>query len=431
MQSKSAPLASPALWKAVHKAFATCRNGLLQTPPATFYEMLRQPIFANSLIRSVRGLPWGCEPMTQLHTWQKNNMFYLCDLWDYNRQDWRTLENLRHLVRARDIVAQRDEIVPSIPWDLRGYHPHKIGDWVTFDLEGPVQEVYHIYSREGRRFHGQLYQRLTSELLIPKEGTSALPWGHTEPVRIIVTGGEATKYNPPAPVLENRLSIWLYGTVPISRLPWDPAEWHWKKLGREGDCEFFSYTTKLGYKIALHQIKPQFPHVRHLRSLGYTRPQISKVVARLWHPWVPRKICSMHWLILNEGLPIGTWRHKAGWESTCRVCRAPEVETAEHALMRCPTVAPAWQYYADLRGEAHLPNDCTSWHRTLYGSLLPPGGNSIQHDQPWGNASNIRISPNTAWDILRVNLLWNLLVQKCGHELNDTSFSLGKALYHA
>ncbi|KAG0571879.1 hypothetical protein KC19_VG050800 [Ceratodon purpureus] len=64
MQPRAAPLASPPLWKAVHKAFSTIRQGLDQIPPTTFYEKLRQPIFANSLIKSSTGTPFGCKPMT-------------------------------------------------------------------------------------------------------------------------------------------------------------------------------------------------------------------------------------------------------------------------------------------------------------------------------------------------------------------------------
>ena len=55
----------------------------------------------------------------------------------------------------------------------------------------------------------------------------------------------------------------------------------------------------------------------------------------------------------------------------------------------------------------------------------PLGGTNIQQDKPWINANKCKISLNTAWNILRINILWHLWVQKCGHELNDTSFCLG------
>ena len=37
-------------------------------------------IYSNSLIKSSTGTPFGCEPMTQLHTWHKNKTFYLRDI---------------------------------------------------------------------------------------------------------------------------------------------------------------------------------------------------------------------------------------------------------------------------------------------------------------------------------------------------------------
>ena len=93
---------------------------------------------------------------------------------------------------------------------------------MTFNLDLPVQEVYHIQGREGRRFQAQLYQRFLSEQLIAEHGLSPLPWGHIEPVRILITtslADRACDYNPTTPVVDASKSIWLYGRVPISQLP--------------------------------------------------------------------------------------------------------------------------------------------------------------------------------------------------------------------
>lgn len=40
--------------------------------------------------------------------------------------------------------------------------------------------------------------------------------------------------------------VWLFGTVPISHLDWDPKEWDWKKVGPLKACNFYEYTTKMG-----------------------------------------------------------------------------------------------------------------------------------------------------------------------------------------
>lgn len=99
--------------------------------------------------------------------------------------------------------------------------------------------------------------------------------------------------------------------------------------------------------------------------------------------------------------------------------------------MKCPTVAEAWTRYAALQTEAGVPNDCTSWQQLIHGPLKPPGASSIQEERAWDSARNCMITDNTAWDILRVNLIWNIRVQKCGHELNDSPFNLEKALLYA
>ena len=205
--------------------------------------------------------------------------------------------------------------------------------------------MYHIQGQNGRRFQARLHHRLPSGLLILEYDDTSLPWGHKEPVRVFITTGLTDKvydYNPQDPVVACDKRVWLYGQVPISKLVWDSAEWRWRKLGTEGDCDFFGYSTKFEYKISLAQLKPRLPHIQRLRIQGYSAKQITQILKRIWHPWVPRKICAMTWLTLAEGLPIGSWRHKAGWESHCRVCNAPGIETAEHALRTCAVVARAW-----------------------------------------------------------------------------------------
>jgi hypothetical protein len=121
----------------------------------------------------------------------------------------------------------------------------------------------------------------------------------------------------------------------------------------------------------------------------------------------------MSWLNLAGGLPVGEWRKKAGWEQKCRLCNECPLETAEHRLMRCKIVKEAWNKYGALRTRAGFLDDSRTWQGILLGPLHRPGLASIQDDEPWGAGQNCMVSANTAWDILRTAILWNIWVQKC------------------
>ncbi|KAG0611670.1 hypothetical protein M758_7G157000, partial [Ceratodon purpureus] len=137
--------------------------------------------------------------------------------------------------------------------------------------------------------------------------------------------------------------------------------------------------------------------IRQLRSQGYNNKQCKLIIIRTWHPWLPRKIAAMNWLTMAGGLPIGAWRHKAGWCGECRICGSAGIETNEHALRTFPMVSEAWRRYALLRSER----------------------------------GKIMVNKNTPSNILRACILWNIWVQKTGQELNGEPFSIGKVLFHA
>jgi hypothetical protein len=197
------------------------------------------------------------------------------------------------------------------------------------------------------------------------------------------------------------------------------------------ECEFFSYTTKLGYKIGLSKVKATLSLLVDLKAYGFTKKQLRLILQRTWHPWLPKKIATMSWLTMAGGLSIGEWRHKAGWEGHRRLCNDCPFETAEHGLMRCNVVTHAWNRYAAVRASMGLPNDCADWKGIMLGPLYRLGLHTIQDDEAWGSGQSYLVSINIAWDILRITLLWNIWVQKCNEEMNDNAFHTEKALYYA
>jgi hypothetical protein len=434
MHAKAAQTTSTQLWRCTFKAWTMVRTGLEQIQPRTQQEILRQPLFGNYHLRCFTGTPWGLEQMSNLGTWQRNNTFTIQDIWDPTAGDWKSEATIKRQTRSRTAAIQRQEIIDSIPWRITIYQPPQTGEWVTPDIGVAIHTVYHVTSIEDGQHKGLLYIRLKSEELvladpIPFEITA----NHLEQVRVIVTSGLRATVRCYNPTLKPRWDeqVWLFGNCPIQQLPWDPADWRWRRQGMVKECEFFSYTTKLGYKIGLSKVKATLPILVDLKAFGFTNIQLRLILQRTWHPWLPRKIATMSWLTMAGGLPVGEWRRKAGWEGHCRLCNDCPFETAEHGLMRCKVVKEAWERYASLRDSAGLRNDCASWKGIMLGPLHRPGLHTIQDDETWGSGQTCMVSNNTAWDILRTILLWNIWVQKCDEEMNGNAFHLGKALYYA
>ena len=43
-----------------------------------------------------------------------------------------------------------------------------------------------------------------------------------------------------------------------------------------------------------------------LEEAGYYSKARAKIFNRIWHPYLPRKVSAMQWLILTEGFPVGS-----------------------------------------------------------------------------------------------------------------------------
>jgi hypothetical protein len=50
---------------------------------------------------------------------------------------------------------------------------------------------------------------------------------------------------------------------------------------------------------------------------------------------------TLIWLILNKGLPVGTWLHTMGLPSLCKVCDACKEESPQHCFLECDTAQSA------------------------------------------------------------------------------------------
>ena len=78
-----------------------------------------------------------------------------------------------------------------------------------------------------------------------------------------------------------------------------------------------------------------------LELAGFNSKEIAKFFNKIWHPYLPRKVSSMQWLILTGGLPVGAWRERLGLPSNCQICDTQERETLQHAFLDCREVNKA------------------------------------------------------------------------------------------
>lgn len=64
-----------------------------------------------------------------------------------------------------------------------------------------------------------------------------------------------------------------------------------------------------------------------LEREGFNSKTRAKFFNRIWHPYLPRKVSAMQWLILTKGLPVGAWREKIGLPNSCELCPVVVKET--------------------------------------------------------------------------------------------------------
>ncbi len=100
--------------------------------------------------------------------------------------------------------------------------------------------------------------------------------------------------------------LWIFDSSFIDGLPWDPGEWHWQASSQMGDFPFFGYSTKRGYRNARKPTQSTNIY-SFIQRLNLQNSIVTQVMVRIWHNSQPRKVGTLIWLTLNQGLPLGTW----------------------------------------------------------------------------------------------------------------------------
>lgn len=90
MQARRPHKGASNLWQAIAKSFILTRTGLKQEEPTHPKEIMRQPLFGNTLITQPNGEMLGLEGESTFFTWAKNGVFTIKDIWHYVKEDWMT-----------------------------------------------------------------------------------------------------------------------------------------------------------------------------------------------------------------------------------------------------------------------------------------------------------------------------------------------------
>jgi hypothetical protein len=137
--------------------------------------------------------------------------------------------------------------------------------------------------------------------------------------------------------------LWVFEGGKFLEFHLDPKELHWRKRGSLLESNIFGYTTKRGYKEIISRQGCQLSFDFELQQSGITPRQKKIIFSKFWHPCLPHKVSTMIWLILANGLLLGSWRTKMGQEGLCKVCNAKALERVEHTISSCEALKGMWE----------------------------------------------------------------------------------------
>jgi len=407
------------IWRSIVEAWQNVRPGLSKKEPSIVDKVMRQAIFRNPSILSTRGTPLGVSGLSEGRTLAQSGCTRIKDLWYERNKDWKSLTTLR-LSHHRANREARDLITNSIPWRLDELGRRiKVGDsvgkptlasnialdWVYFVLECTPDTAKTLEYK--RTTPGGRLQATTNQPI-----TMATKGYLSTRVLYQECSGSALKIarDPPDPSKKRRL-YWIHETGCIQDLPWDPGEWHWHATPPLGDAPFFGYTAKRGYLNARKSDHPS-RMTTFLEGLNLRNTTPAQLTARVWHNARPRKVGTLIWLTLNQGLLIGTWLQRMGIDPSYKVCNLNAEESAQHCLMECPAAQIARKAYTRVWDEWQSPNNfIITWPFILLGEATIE-----QQDDPHGllayHAGGFTY-PRQPLDILRSFILYHLCMERC------------------
>lgn len=363
--------------------------------------------------------------------WTGKNLNSLQDVIRPYGTGWKVFEEQR-LPRTRVTPALYAQLRSSIPWEASSPPLPAAGQWLApKSEEGTIDQVFHITQVDPPLVH--LYHKDHTERL-QLVAQVLQPIDHQwQEVRVVECGGNRRTifdFNPKKAINPEH-TIWLWGNDWVRNLQWDPKEWHWRRIGVLPITSVLNYSTKRGYRVALKQNNHTMRVDAELEAEGFNSKTRAKFFNRIWHPYLPRKVSGMQWLILTEGLPVGAWREKLGLPNNCQLCPEQARETLQHAFQDCPEVCRVWDLFRNTRLKAGLAPAFYTWKEISRGLMSKTPGPRIEEDLKWDAAAAFTLNIDTPWDLLRANTLWAIWCQRVELAFRNEQFHLGVVLVKA
>ncbi len=265
--------------------------------------------------------------MSESNAFAQSGYSRVKDIWNVETKDWKGLTDLgmkHHLANRRGM----ETIKTSIPWRPDEHEDLiRAGDWFANSsprASNPLEWVYLVLEPTDDTASVLEFQRITHEGRVQATTNQATRILTTKlrPVRVFSQErpGATLKIarEPPAQG-KAPLLYWIFDEGFIRDLPWDPGEWHWQAIPPLGDAPFFGYTAKRGYGN-IRKSNHKSSMKTFLDDLNLRNTSFAQMTARIWHNARPRKVGTLIWLILNKGLPVGSWLQQIDLPSQCKVC---------------------------------------------------------------------------------------------------------------
>ncbi len=134
-------------WKSILGSWFNVRVGLAKFEPASYAEVLRQPIFNNPLILNTTGHPLGECGISERCAIANSGCTRMKDFWDPEGRAWKSFQALRMTYHATN-KNNKKIIIASIPWNPTTYtNRFQVRDWISKIVSAnhtALAWVYHI-----------------------------------------------------------------------------------------------------------------------------------------------------------------------------------------------------------------------------------------------------------------------------------------------
>jgi hypothetical protein len=131
----------------------------------------------------------------------------------------------------------------------------------------------------------------------------------------------------------------------------------------------------------------------HFARRGFLPKQKINLFAKIWHPWLPRNVVAMIWIILINDLPIEVWIRRIGHHGNCIFYKTRIIKTSKHMFFTCSWVIDAWKKFNIIQSAISLTPKPFIWEQIIWGILEPP---KILQDSNNPSLFNIE----TPWELL-------------------------------